>query len=128
VRDDDDFLLWALLRSWTVAKDDQDRQVVTVDLYKLLRDLAGFVQDGFEMDQESVQIEITVPVQAIYQALGAQSPGIGEGDIDGIRPFFNNPGLRKLLSPIQIEHRPAVVPTPQPQSAARVKKRLLAPR
>lgn len=110
IRYDDDFMLWAVLRSWRVEQGADKRLMVVVDVSRLHHDVLGLLPGGFDRDWEEAQETVTVPVQSIYQALSAMRPAVGEKDIDAIRPFFNDPEVRRLISPVQVERRQTFVP------------------
>ncbi|MGF7152017.1 hypothetical protein FHS96_005685 [Sphingomonas zeicaulis] len=120
---DEDFLLWALLRSWSVTTDDQDRQVLVVDLLRLHQDVLGISPNGFAQDEDPGQTSISIPVQSLYRALAAQRPAVSERDIEALRPFFNDAAVREAFAPIQIEHRQA----PQITEGAPINKRKSKP-
>jgi len=127
VRHAEDYLFWALLRSWRVEMVDEVL-VVTVDLSRLHHDAMTVLPSGFDndIDQSFPSPEaIQVPVQNLYRALGAQKPPISERDIDAIRPFFNDPDIRRLISPVHVERRsvvraaPPAAPPERPKLALR---------
>jgi hypothetical protein len=128
IRHTDDYMLWALLRSWKVESND-DTLVVNMDLSRLHHDTLALLPSGFDNDisdgVDSIQ-NVRVPVQAIYRALAAQKPAVGEREIDAIRPFFNDPDIRRSISPVQIETKRTVIRAAAP--AIRVERPTLSAR
>jgi hypothetical protein len=116
IRHKEDFILWALLRSWSVETVN-DVLVVNIDLSRLHHDSMTVLPSGFDKDVDesfpSPQA-IQVPVQNLYRALAGRKPPVNERDIDAIRPFFNDPAIRQTISPVQIETRRAVVRAASP--------------
>ena len=123
VRYNEDFLLWSLLRSWRVERNDADVLMLTIDLARMHDDAMGVIPDGFEPDLDNPQPTVSLPVQSLYVALGNRKPPVSERDIDAIRPFFNDPKLRGALSPVEIVHRQTapVLETAQPARVAKPK-------
>lgn len=116
----EEFALWAMLRSWSVERRD-DGLVVRVDVTRLHHDCMTVLQVGFDSDfdmDDAVEI-VEVPVQAIYRSL-VDAKQASEREIDGIRPFFNDPDLRRSIAPLEVEtRRPAARPKPQAPRPAR---------
>ena len=114
VRHDEDFMLWSLLRAWKIGRDaENDVLIITVDLDRLHHDALSVLPDGFDADNEPGTREVSFPVQALYVALAGRRPPVAEGAIEAIRPFFNDPKLRKLIAPIEVVH---VAATPLPNA------------
>ncbi|MDT8758747.1 NACHT domain-containing protein [Sphingomonas psychrotolerans] len=109
VRRNDEFMLWTLLRSWEIEQDPDGTLVLTVNLAKLHNDAMGVLPHGFSEPTDSYRDAISVPVQALYRALAALRPKVSEQQIDQIRPFFNDPKIRKSIVPVQIERKKAVI-------------------
>lgn len=117
IRESDDFTLWALLRSWTIEQE-ADGQVLKVDLSRLHHDALTVLPVGFGSDADETITVVTVSVQAIYRALANLKPEVSERFIEGLRPFFNDPAVRRAISPIQVEYRGPVIrtaPVPPPE-------------
>jgi hypothetical protein len=108
----DDFLLWALLRSWQVGRGDDGTLLVKVDLQKLHHDCMTAMAFGFDTDGDDRVDAVELPIQAIYRALASSKPSVSQNEIDGIRPFFNDPVIRKAIAPVTVEHRRATVQKP----------------
>ena len=125
IRHDEDFLLWSLLRSWTITRERDDVQSITVDLERLHHDAMGVLPDGFDADVEDGVRHVSFPVQSLYVALGSRRPAVTERDIDAIRPYFNNTLLRALIAPIEIVHRQS---PPAPVAEPRTPRPTLKPR
>lgn len=117
----EDFILWSLLRAWRVDRTDDDTQELTIDLIRLHHDAMTVLPFGFGQDAGSDIKTVTLPVQAFYRAMSQMNPPVSERAIDGIRPFFNDADVRKLIAPVEVEHRrPAIqVTAPKPKPAER---------
>lgn len=124
VRHDADFLFWSVLRSWSIGQDKSGVQTITIDLIKLHHDAMGVMPDGFASDGGDAARTIALPVQALYVALTNRKPEVSARDIEEIRPFFNNPDVRKLISPVEIVYRSAA----QPRATREPKPKLGLPR
>lgn len=122
---DEEFLFWTLLRSWKIETDEDGKQVIILDLAMLYRDTMSVLPDGFDDDGQEMSGLVAVPVQAVYQALASQKPALGERDIEAIRPFFNDPSVRRKISPVQVEHRQPNALSTENSSKARVKRPIL---
>jgi hypothetical protein len=125
IRQAEDFMLWTLLRSWTIEQGE-DAQVLKVDIARLHHDSLSVLPVGFDSDIDETVAVVSLPVQAIYRALAGLKPPVSERDIDGLRPFFNDPAVRRAVSPVQVENRrpvakvtPAPVPERRPTLSAR---------
>ncbi len=119
IRQSDDFIFWALLRSWRVERHEDGTLLLTVDLARLHADAMGAMPFGFDDDGDGIpdQESVTLPVQSIYRTLSASKPATSERDIDAIRPFFNDEVIRKAIAPVKVEHRRAVIQIPDPPKA-----------
>lgn len=126
IRHDEDFILWALLRALRVETGEDDTLVAIIDVAKLHHDVLGLVPGGFADDKEATLKDFRFPVQSIYVGMRNLQPEVNERTIDAIRPFFNDPNLRKLIAPVQIDYRPSIsVPRP---AEPRPRKPLLQPK
>jgi hypothetical protein len=128
VRHAEDYMLWALLRAWRIETVG-DVLMVSVDIARLHHDALMQLSNGFDDDLTEGAVPVTqlmMPVQAIYRALGAQKPSVGERDIEGIRPFFNDGEIRRSISPIQIETRRVIHRIVDP--VIRINRATLSPR
>lgn len=129
VRQDEDFLFWALLRSWHVERRIGEELGVTIDLTRLHHDAMTMLPGGFDRDVEEPRGKVSVPVQALYRGLATLKPAASESDLDKIRPFFNDPDARSKIAPLQVEHREASVrvavpPPPVDRPKLTTKRRL----
>ena len=105
VRYNEDYLLWSLLRSWRVERNDADVLTLTIDVARMHDDAMGVLPDGFDSDVDNPQQTVSLTVQSLYVALGNRKPPVSERDIEAIRPFFNDAKLRAAFSPVEIVHR-----------------------
>jgi len=105
IRHDRDFLLWSVLRSWRIGRDEGGILNITVDLEGLHNDVLAVLPDGFGPDFDESLSTVTISVQSLYVALSRLRPPVGEREIDAIRPFFNDEKLRRLIAPVEIVHR-----------------------
>lgn len=123
VRYNEDYLLWSLLRSWRVERNDADVLTLTIDVVRMHDDAMGVMPDGFDSDIDNQQQTVSVTVQSLYVALGNRQPAVSERDIDAIRPFFNDAKLRAAFSPVEIIHRQTapVLETAPPVRVAKTK-------
>ncbi len=121
VRYNEDYLLWSLLRSWRIERNDNDVLTLTIDLARMHSDAMGVMPDGFDSDLDNPELQISLPVQSLYVALGNRKPPVSERDIEAIRPFFNDAKLRGAFSPVEIVHR-QTAPIMETQAPARVAK------
>lgn len=110
----EDFIFWSLLRSWHVNHQEEGALALTVDLIRLHHDSMSAMPFGFDDDGPHEQNAITLPVQSIYRALGSIKPAVQDRDIDCIRPFFNDPVVRKKITPVAVEHRRASIQPTEP--------------
>lgn len=116
----EDFMLWALLRAWQVERTDDDAQSLTVDIMRLHHDAMNALSYGFSQDSGGDNKSMSFPVQALYRALAQLKPPVSERGIDGIRPFFNDPEIRRAIVPVAVEHKRASIQVaPPPKSADR---------
>lgn len=129
VRYNEDYLLWSLLRSWRVERNDADVLTLTIDLERMHEDAMGVMPDGFDSDLDNPEQTVSLPVQSLYVALGNRKPPVSERDIDAIRPFFNDAKLRGAFSPVEIVHRQTapVLETAQPARVAKPKLGIRSP-
>ena len=117
----EEFGLWALLRSWSVEEQD-GVLMLKLDVARLHHDSMAVLPVGFDRDFDQSNDAVTVTVQGLYRALAGLKPAVLEHDIDAIRPFFNDPVIRRALAPIQVEHRrPVMIASPVAPPADRPK-------
>jgi hypothetical protein len=108
IRRDEDFMLWCLLRAWRIEGGREVDRRIVIDLVQLHHDAMGEVRDGFADDGVEPQRETSLPVQMLYQGLAYRVPPIEGRAIEQLRPYFNNEEVRKLIAPIEVEHRQTV--------------------
>lgn len=99
IREDTNFLLWLFLTSTSINRDPASRELhIDVNLSKLTD---GIMSTAHIVDYAiPVGPIISVPVQAVYQAIGMNSR-----ELDGIRPFFNDERVRDRIKPLVVEIR-----------------------
>lgn len=111
IRRDEDYLLWSMLRSWKIAQSEGDILTLTIDVVRMHHDAMATLADGFEKDIDEPMSHVALPVQSLYVALTGRKQAVSEHDIDAIRPFFNDPKLRSLLAPVEVEYLQAAATT-----------------
>lgn len=80
-----------------------------MDVRQLHHDCLSVLPVGFERDVDQVVGTVTVPVQALYRAMAGLEPKVSDRDIEALRPFFNDPAVRRAVTPVRIEHRRSIV-------------------
>ena len=101
----EDFMLWALLRAWNVERTGENTQVLNIDVVRLHHDATNAMSYGFSQDAGGENKAVTLPVQALYRAMSQLRPAVSDRGIDGIRPFFNDPDIRRAIAPVTVEQR-----------------------
>ncbi|KTT68051.1 NACHT domain-containing protein [Sphingomonas sanguinis] len=105
----EDFTLWAFLRASKVQQTVGGTQILNINLIGLHHDAMTAMPYGFSQDTGGENKVVNMPVQALYRAMSQLRPPVSERGIDGIRPFFNDPRIRKTIAPVTVEHRRAAI-------------------
>lgn len=98
--------LWAFLSACRIREGD-DGQLIDLNIPNLVNDARAMLPIGFyDLVSVSPTGNVFCSVQAYYRALAAL--GVGEREIDRLRPFFNNAELRRRIHPIIVERHKAL--------------------
>jgi hypothetical protein len=84
----------------------------------LHHDAMGAMPYGFNQDTGGDNKALSLPVQALYRAMAQLKPPVSERSLDGIRPFFNDPEIRRAIAPVAVEHRRTSIQTALPPKPA----------